>query len=100
MERNKYFKKTAHKEEDNTRGRQHVFLLIKPQYPHAGGPAIGLVTFLTGQLALDKVLCFTFSIAVVLCEDLHNVKAFLKIWQIKGHNSEFSRQYMTALHHA
>lgn len=64
--------------------------IIKTQYPHAGGLAIGLVTFLSGQLALDKVLSFTFSIAAVLCEDLHSVKAFLKIWQIKGHNSEFS----------
>lgn len=73
---------------------------IKPQYPRAGGLAMGLVTFLTGQLALDKALCFIFSIAVVLCEDLHSVKAFLEIWQIKGHNSEFSWQYMTTLHHA
>lgn len=73
---------------------------IKPQYPRAGGLAMGLVTFLSGQLALDKALCFIFSIAVVLCEDLHSVKAFLKIWQIKGHNSEFSWQYMTTLHHA
>lgn len=63
---------------------------IKPQCPPAGGLAIGLVTFPTGQLALDKVLSFTFSIAVVLCEHLHSVKAFLKIWQIKGHSSEFS----------
>lgn len=72
------------------RGKQHpIFLLIKPQYPRAGGLAIGLVTFLTGQLALDKVLCFTFSFVVALCEALPSTKLFWRSGRSKNTTVNF-----------
>lgn len=96
MERNKHFKKAAHKEQDSTLSSQKRSQWLgeypgqeKISFLMLEGQLLGcLPSSLNNKRGLHLMLFFR--ITAVLCEDLHtcSVKAFLNIWQIKGLNTE------------